>query len=384
MGFSDLALICAVALLAPFLALRGVLRVPVVVAEMAIGLVLGATGLGVIEPSDPAFTFLADIGFALVMFVAGSHVPMRQPGLRAGVAAAVRRCLAIGIVSVPVGMGLARGFGTGHGWLYAVLLASSSAGLVMPSLNGTPLTGRTMTELLPQVALADAACIVMLPLAVDPARAGRAAVGALVVCALAGLAYLVLRWAERSGKRKRVHRESERRLLAVELRVALALLFTLAAVATAVGVSIMLAGFAMGLAVAAVGEPRRVANQVFALTEGFFGPLFFVWIGATLHLREVAEHPSSLVLGLALGAGAVVVHTVPALRGQPLAAAAMTCAQLGVPIAAVAMGSRAGVLVPGESTSLLIGALVTIAVTSLAAGRVMARAQGEAPAAPAG
>ena len=42
-------------------------------------------------------------------------------------------------------------------------------------------------------------------------------------------------------------------------------------------VSIMLAGFSFGLAVAGVGEPRRLARQLFAVTEGFLGPLFFVW-----------------------------------------------------------------------------------------------------------
>ena len=54
----------------------------------------------------------------------------------------------------------------------------------------------------------------------------------------------------------------------------------MAALAVAVHVSLMLAGFVSGLAVAAVGEPRRVAKQLFAVTEGFFGPLFFVWLGA--------------------------------------------------------------------------------------------------------
>jgi hypothetical protein len=44
-------------------------------------------------------------------------------------------------------------------------------------------------------------------------------------------------------------------------------------------VSIMLAGFCVGLAVAGVGAPRRLARQMFAVTEGFLGPLFFVWLG---------------------------------------------------------------------------------------------------------
>ena len=69
-------------------------------------------------------------------------------------------------------------------------------------------------------------------------------------------------------------------------------MFAMAALAVAVHVSLMLAGFVSGLVVAAVGEPRRVAKQLFAVTEGFFGPLFFVWLGAGLDLRDLVDHPS--------------------------------------------------------------------------------------------
>ena len=51
---------------------------------------------------------------------------------------------------------------------------------------------------------------------------------------------------------------------------------------TAEHVVFMLAGFALGLSISGVGEPRRLARQLFGITEGFFGPLFFVWLGAGL------------------------------------------------------------------------------------------------------
>ena len=164
--------------------------------------------------------------------------------------------------------------GTGHGALYAVLIASSSASLVMPALDGVPLTGRSLEEMLPQLALADAACIVALPLVIDPTHLARAAVGALLVLAAAGTAFLVLREVERRGLRRRVHDLSEERGLALELRVSLTLLYALSALAQVTHVSIMLAGFTVGLALAGVGEPHRLAKQLFALTEGLFWPIF--------------------------------------------------------------------------------------------------------------
>ncbi len=56
-------------------------------------------------------------------------------------------------------------------------MASSSAALVLPIVDSLSLTGPAIVQVLPQVAIADAACIVALPLAIDPARAGRAALG---------------------------------------------------------------------------------------------------------------------------------------------------------------------------------------------------------------
>lgn len=370
MTFGLLALIVAAGLVGSLLALPRGWRVPVVVGELVLGLALGASGLDVLDATDPTFSFVAQVGFALVMFVAGSQVPVRDPALRAGLAVGVRRAVVVGVLSVPVALGLAALTGGAHPWLYAVLLASSSAALVLPALRGASVTGantsKAVAELVPQVAIADAACIVLLPLVIDPAHLGRAALGGVVVCALAVVAWLALRHVERSGQRKGVHEVSERRGLALELRVSLVLLFALAAVATLMHVSVMLAGFSLGVAVGAVGEPRRLARQLFALTEGFLGPVFFVWLGASLDLHDLASHPSAIGLGVGLGVAAVLVHGAGVLTRQPWPFAVMSAAQLGVPVAAATIGTSLGVLAPGEAAALLLGALVTIAALSLA------------------
>jgi Kef-type K+ transport system membrane component KefB len=285
---------------------------------------------------------------------------------------------------------LAMAFGTGHAALYGVLLASSSAALILPIVASVHLGGTPVLQMLPQVAIADVACIVALPLAVDTHRAGRAALGALAVLVAATVLFVILRYLQRSGLRRRAHRVSADRKFALELRVNLVILFALAALATATHVSIMLAGFSFGLAVAAVGQPRRLARQLFAVTDGFFAPLFFVWLGASLDLRELGRHPSMLGLGLALGTGAVVTHAAMRLTGQPTAIAALTAAQLGVPVAAATIGTQSGLLRPGEAAALLLGALLTIVIAVLSAsmaaraGLVDDRCHGAPPAASSG
>ncbi len=368
MGFGTLAIVAAAGLIGPLLSIRSGWNIPIVLGELIAGMILGLTGFGVIDASDPTFSFIAQIGFALIMFVAGSHVPVRDPILRRGVKVGTLRAVLVSVFAAGLGIAIAALFGTGNAPLYAVLMASSSAALILPIVGSLQLSGPNILELLPQIAIADTACIVALPLVSNPTNILQKSIGACAVIAAAAVLYVALsRW-KATASRKRVHKLSERRKFTIELRVSLAILFSLCAIATASHVSIMLAGFAFGLVVAAIGQPRRLTKQLFALTEGFLGPLFFVWLGASLNVRDLAVNPSLILLGLALGIGAALAHLTTRPTGQPLHIGFMACAQLGVPVAAVTLATDAHLLQPGEAPALILGALVTIAITTVAAG----------------
>jgi Kef-type K+ transport system membrane component KefB len=373
-GFHTLALLVLVGMAGPLLVAVPGLRLPVIIGELIAGIAFGRTGFGLVDTADPTFTLLANIGFALVMFIVGTHVPVRDTTLRAGIPKAVLRAILVGVIAAVLGALLARAFGTGHAALYAVLMASSSAAVALPIIDGLKLDGPQVLSVKAQIAIADAASIVLLPLVIDPSRAPRAALGALAIATCAGLLFLVLRHFERRGSRKRLREYSKKHSLALELRTSLLMLFTLAAVATSTHVSIMLAGFALGLVINGIGEPRRLARQLLGISEGFFGPLFFVWLGASLQVRELGERPAFILLGAGLGVGAVLAHCAGRVFGQPLALGAMAAAQLGVPVAAATLGTELKLLGPGEPSALILGALVTIAVTS-AAGAVFQKRQ---------
>ncbi|WP_104086228.1 cation:proton antiporter [Arthrobacter sp. GMC3] len=374
MTFPVLALICVAALLGPLLALPQKWHLPVVIGELLAGIIIGRTALNLVDSTDPTFTFLANMGFALVMFVAGTHVPVRDAEIRSALGRGALRLLAVSVAAAAVGIALASVFGSGHASLYIVLLASSSAALVLPIVGSLGLAGPSVLAMTAQVALADTLAIIALPLALDPSTAGRAALGSLAVLACAAVVFFVLRHGERTGLRARIHKVSESRKFALELRIQLIILFALAGLAVWGHVSIMLAGFVFGLVVSAAGEPRRLARQLFAVTEGFLGPLFFLWLGASLNLHELAAHPAMILLGLALGLGAIAVHSITKFFGLPLPLGVLSASQLGVPIAAATIGIQQNLLAPGEPSALVLGALVTIAAATISAGRFAATA----------
>ena len=365
-GFSTLALVAVVGMAGPLLASIPGLRIPVIIGELAVGLVIGRTGFGLVDPADRTFTLLANVGFALVMFVVGTHVPIRDATLRSSIPGAAMRAVMVGAVATVLAGVLASVFHTGHAALYAVLMASSSAALALPVIQSLGLQGAAVQGVTAQIAIADATCIVLLPLVIDPGRAVTAAIGAVIIALCAVVLFVLLQAFDRRGLRRRLHRYSEDNRFALELRISLIVLFALGALAIATHVSIMLAGFAIGLAIRAAGEPHRLARQLFGITEGLFSPLFFVWLGASLQVRELGERPAYILLGLGLGVGAVLAHCVGRLVGQPLVLGALAAAQLGVPVAAATLGTEMHLLSAGEPSALLLGALLTVAVTSVA------------------
>ncbi|MET3805130.1 Kef-type K+ transport system membrane component KefB [Nakamurella sp. UYEF19] len=367
MTLAALALVIAVGLIGPILATPARLRIPVVVGEILVGVVVGRTGVGWVHPDDPVLSFLASAGFALVMLVAGSHVPIREAALRSQLGRGLALAAGTGVLAVPAGLGIAAVAGTGHGLLYAVLLASSSAALVMPVIDGAGLTGDRVIATVVHVAVADTVCIVALPLAENPSKALGAAIGAVAVIAAGGVVLVVMMLLSRSGVLHKLQRLSKKRHFGLELRWNLIIVFSLGGLAQTVGVSVMLAGFVTGIVIASRGEPRRLAKQLFSVSDGFLSPIFFVWLGASLDLRAVGSNPRMLLVAGLLAGGTGLIHAAAALAGQPLSLALLAGAQLGVPVAAVTIGTRSGLLAPGEGGAILAAALISVAVTSAAA-----------------
>jgi len=365
--FAALALIVAIGLLGPALAAKGAWNIPVVIGELLGGLVIGASGFHLVDSTEPSFALLASIGFGLTMFVVGSRVPVRDPAVRGEIGRSAVGALVVAVVAVGLAILLSGVFHTGHAALYGVIIASSSAALVLPIIASLGMSGPSVLRLTVQVALANAACIVALPPAIDPAHAGRAAIGVTLIAFCAVGLYLLLRFFDRHGDRRRLHEFSKKRRFALELRISLLLLFALASIAAFTHVSILLAGFALGLVVGATGEPRRLARQLFGITEGFFGSLFFVWLGASISLKDLGEHPAMIVLGVALGACGIVAHLAARVTSLPWLLSVVSAGQLGVPVAAAALGVQLKLLQPGESAAILLGALIAVAATTIAA-----------------
>ena len=378
--YTSLVLVVLAGLLGPLLASGRRLRVPVLVGELIGGIILGRTGLNLIDPSAQPFPIFASLGFAMLMLEAGTEVDIASKLLREGAVRAGLAFLLTLLASIPLAFAIAGLLGSNHVALFVVLLVGSSAAVAFPTIQEGRLSGPPLALIIAWITLADAVTVLVMPLTLTGARRIPAALlgDALIIIVAAGAIGLGRRlfgtaWAQNAK------RLSKQRRWALRLRVSVLLLLCLGAIAEHTGASLLVAGFAAGIALRQFRQPHRLALELTGLATGFFVPAFFVLLGASLDLKGLVRSPSAITLAVAMALTATAVHVVAALivgKQQRLASGLLASAQLGLPAAAAALGLATGALTPPIATALVAGGLLTL-IPSTAGAMLLA---GAAPA----
>jgi Kef-type K+ transport system membrane component KefB len=361
--FAMLALVVAASLAGPPLAAGRRPIVPVVVGEIVAGLILGRSGLGWIDASVAPLPALSSIGFILLMFAAGAHIDFGAPAFRAGAARGLAALALVAVVAIPGAILLVALTRVGSPAWIAVLLAGSSAAVAFPILTEEGLEPSSIAALLAWIALADSLTVVLLPLAigvgsspVESILADAAIIGLGVLTLVAGLRLRT--W----GPLVKLQEWSRTRGWALQLRLALVLVFVLGAIAETWDGSQLVAGFVAGIVLGRLHAPSRLAIQLGGVADGFFVPAFFVLLGARLDLHALVSDPGALAFMVLDALIVVLVHQVGglALRRRRVPAALAASAQLGLPAAAATLGLQAGVLTPALAGALVGAALLTL------------------------
>jgi Kef-type K+ transport system membrane component KefB len=363
--FDSLLVIIVAGLVGPLLAAGRRPLIPAVIGELIAGIALGRSGLGLIDATTPANGLLYGLGFAMLMLVAGSHVDLGAPGLRASARAGAIAAGLVALLSLPVGLAIGVGLAPGAPpLLFPVLLAGSSAAVAFPILEERGLIGPGVGLLLVWIPLADLLTVLLMPLTlIGTAKIPLALGGDALIVAGTVVALWLGERVEHSQVALTLRDRSQTRGWALQLRVTLLVLVVLSLIATQTGGSTLLAGFGAGLVLARLRAPARLEVQLSGIAEGFFVPAFFVLIGSQLDLRSLAGDPSAILLALLMAASGLAIHlaasrvVAPApWSGFGLAAAA----QLGLPAAAASLGLGTGALSPAVAAAIVLAGCLTI------------------------
>ncbi len=370
-----------VALLAPLVVRLTGLRVPEVVLQILLGIVIGPQVLGWAR-SDTPVAVLATVGLAFLLLLAGLEIDFDR--LRGRVLRLTSTAFGLSF-ALAAAIGLALGaFGlVGSPLLIAVILSATSLGIVLPVLEDA---GQVETPF-GQVVVAGASIAEVVPVVLLSLLFSRDAVGvgsqlALLVAFLGLIAAvgLLIVGFERSSRISRALVALQNTAAEVRVRGAVALLMLFAALAAAFGLEAILGAFLAGATLKLLDRDRAMTHTQFhlklrAVGFGAFIPFFFVSTGMTLDVRGLVESPSTLArVPIFLGA-MLIARAVPAVlyaplaerRGQLIAAGLLQATSLSIPVVAGAIGVQLGVIQPSNYVALVTAGLLSVVIFPLLA-----------------
>ena len=384
--FALLTILMLAALAGPLLGYGRRGLVPVVVGELIGGAILGRTGLQVIDPTTQPLPSFSAIGFAMLMFTAGTQVDIGSPQIRSGFSRGVSTLLVVAAAAVPLAFVVDRALSVGNFPLLAVLITGSSAAIAFPIITERRLQGPSISFLIAWIAVADSLTVLLMPLTltgpgnIGLAIAGDAALVAAAVVALAGAERLHTTTASQNMRTWSLGRG-----WAWQVRLSVVLVLGLSAIAERTGASSLIAGFLAGMVLVRLREPGRLVLQLTGIAEGFFVPLFFVLLGAQINLRALVSDPSRILLALALTVAAMLAHLLAATlraRQYRLPTGLAATAQLGLPAAAASLGLSSGRITPGVGAALVAAGCLTL-IPATIGSLMLARATADAGRSPA-
>lgn len=384
--FANLLGVLSIAFVAPFaLGFAPRLKVPAAVLEIVLGVVVGPSVLGWIEPDLPV-QIVALLGLAMLLFLAGLEIDLRALG---------GRMLPLALAGFLISMALAWGAGlslAAVGWvddplLIAVTLSATSLGLVVAVLKDSGLLGSALARTtIAASSLADFAAVLLLSLlfSTDGKSSGSRL---LLLVAFAGIVVAAGTAVAVAGRNMRVGGVLVRlqdTTAQIRVRAAMVLLIAFAVVAERLGLESILGAFLAGAAVAALDRDSRghplFRTKLDAIGFGFLIPVFFVASGVRLDVSGLIESPGQLlrlpvyVLALFLARGAPALLYLRRLgRADTLAAALLQATSLPFIVAATQIGTLTGRLSTQTATGLVCAGLISVLMFPVLAVAVNAR-----------
>ncbi|MCA9665945.1 MAG: cation:proton antiporter [Myxococcales bacterium] len=349
----------------------GRIGVPAAVGEIIYGVVVGPHVIGLMH-KGPMTTFLAELGFAFLMFLVGLEIDfsrIERAGTR-NVAVSAIAAAAVFVVAWAATLVLDLPL------FLALVFAAMSVGILLVTLNEVGMTKSDAGQGMIFVgSLGEALTIVALTALSFYYRFGiglRLALelGKLVAIFLAAYAVLVLLrtliwWKPASFMRVvRTHDPSE-----VGVRAGMALMLSFVALAALLGIEPILGAFLAGALFSFVFRAKGVLEtKLSSIGFGFFVPIFFIWVGTEFDVSVVGSTKTWVTVATYAGAS-LIAKLLPSMlllaRGFSLRQCLGSALLLGAPLTLLVAIARIGLDVKVISKSSAAAVVLLAIVTGI-------------------
>ncbi len=380
-AFSGLLLVAIAAFLAPLLlGLSPVRRLPSVVLEIVMGILLGPSVLGWVKVDLP-IQILALLGLAFLLFLAGLEVELaRLKGrllafVSLGFLLSFAFALLIGFVLYLTRQVLSP--------LYiAIVLVATALGVVVPLLKDAGESDSSFGQLVIAGAMfAEFGSIILLSLffSREATSTGTKLVllGGFILLA-AAFAFVVLR-VERSPLLAAVLQRLQDTTAQIRVRGAFMVLIGFVALASVLGLETILGAFIAGVILRLVDQDRMMTHPQFrqkleAVGFGIFIPVFFVSSGVSFNLTALLARPETILRVPIFLLALLVVRGIPALLYRPLiggrrsiSAGFLQATSLSFIVAATQIGLELHLITTATGAALVAAGLLSVLIFPITA-----------------
>ncbi len=387
-SFLSLLLITGLAAFVPLLSSRfKKLRVPIVVGEIIAGMVIGKSGLNLIEPS-PALIFLTLFGFTYLMFLSGLEVDFDiisgnsthgerrsffENPIKLGLAV-FGLTIAIAFVSAEV---LLQFDLVQEPFIIALILSTTSLGIVVPVLKERGImASRYGQSLLMSALVADFGTLVLIAIDVAIISQGLTLEVLLVFILLAAFAVAVQvgKLAAKIPGLPRVIEELSHATSQIRVRGAMALMIAFIVLSEWLGSEIILGAFLAGAVISLLSprEGSQLQVKMEAIGFGFFIPIFFIMVGVQFDLPALMESnealllvPLLLIIAYAIKFVAGLLYRTVFSWRETFAAGSLLSSRLSLIIAAAAIALELGIIDEAVDSAIILVAIVTSVLSPL-------------------
>ncbi len=414
-SFTPLLIVIALAFVVPLLLTRFQrLRLPIVVGEILAGIVVGRSGFGWVTHEDQLLTLLAEFGFVFLMFLAGMEIDFANlnielPGVARGGGTQTRPAatenrgrrtfgpLSISLMgflltlalSGIVGFVLLRMGLVSSPWMMALIMSTTSLGVVMPVLKEQELIrGRFGQTILIAALIADFATMILITVVVATISHGLT-LDILLISMLFVVFFLLYRLGIVSLNRfdalRRTLEDLSHTTARIKIRGAFTVMLLFVVLAEVLGAEIILGAFIAGamLSLLSTREDLEAMHQLEAVGFGFFIPIFFIMVGVDFNLGVLIGTTDALLLLPFLVLAAFLVKLLPALLfrlqftwRETFSAGFLLSSRLSLIIAASAIGLNLGIISESVNTMIILVAIVTVSCAPLIFNRIVPRGDG--------
>lgn len=387
----SLMIVTGVAFFIPILLQRLKLKIiPIVVAEIIAGIIIGKSGLDLIDVDNAWLTLLSSLGLIFLMFLSGLEIDFNSfkvkrnknsgkskevnPFLISSIIFTLMLALAYAFSLVLVNFGM-----IDDPYFMTIILSTISLGIVVPVLKERKVLDTKLGQTVLLIAvISDFATMILFAYYLAFKNGDTTIVWWIaLLLVLVFLLYAVLNFYQKKSNMALIN-ALKKGTAQIGTRGVFALILLFVALSETMGVENILGAFLAGVVVSLLSPDREFIHQLDSFGYGFLIPIFFVMVGVEFDFGSLLEDRSILLLIPVVLVFLFLARNLPTLLlkrwfgwDEVLSSGMLLTSTLSLAIVAATVSLQMGIISEGMNSAIILVSILTCFVAPIMYARLV-------------